>query len=110
MLPDMSDTLTEWEQAVILKTAVRTTVDFEPSVVITPENIRAVVQPATPEQLSALDIDISLKYRLFHSKVLISMGQYVEFQGVNYKVVTPSDWTDYGFSEVIGEQVKGNIV
>ena len=110
MLPDMSDTLTEWEQPVILKTVVRTTVDFEDVVVVTPEDIRAVVQVATPEQLSVLQIDISLKYRLCHSKVPISMGQYIEFQGINYKIITPSDWTDYGFSEVIGEQVKGEIV
>lgn len=110
MLPDMSDVLTEWAQPVILKTAVRTTVDFEESVVITPQNITAVVQPADKEKLNADTIDWSLRYYTFHSTTAIDVGQYIEYRGVNYKIVPAGHYNDYGFSEVVGEEVKGDIV
>ena len=110
MLPNKAKTLKKWEQTVILKTAVRTTVDFEPVVVITPTNIKAVVQVATAEQLKAFDIDWSLRYIWCHSSSDIDAGQYIEYKGINYKVISPSNWQDYGFSDVICEEVKGDIV
>jgi NAD(P)H-nitrite reductase large subunit len=93
-----------------LKTTERTTVDFVSSVVVTSENIRAVVQVAKPELLNVNEIDWSLRYVQIHSKDLINLGQYVEYQGSDYKIITPSNYQDYGFSEVIGEQVRGDVV
>lgn len=109
MLPNKSKTLRKWEQDVILKTVTRTTVDFEDVVVITPQPIKAVVQVASAEQLKAFDIDWSLRYLQIHSSSLIDVGQFIEYQGLNYKVISPSNYQDYGFSEVIAEEVKGDI-
>jgi len=109
MLPNKAKTLKKWEQTVILKTAVRTTLDGEPTVDITLVNIKSVVQVATAEQLKAFDIDWSLRYIWCHSSSDIKAGQYIEQHGINYKVISPSDWQDYGYSDVICEQVKGDI-
>ena len=109
MLPDVSDVLSEWSQTVTLKTVTKTTVDFQPVIDVTTEAIKAVVQVARPETLNVGDIDWSLRYLRVHSTSQIDVGQYIEYQGINYKVITPSNWQDYGYSEVIAEEVKGEL-
>lgn len=109
MLPDVSDVLGEWSRTVTLKTVTRTTVDFQPVIDVTTQPVQAVIQVAKPESLNVGDIDWSLRYLRVHSVSLIDVGQYIEYQGVNYKVITPSNWQDYGYSEVIAEEVKGSL-
>lgn len=110
MLPDMSDVLTEWEQSVILKTVTRTTVDFVDQIVITPKPLRAVVQVADKERLNPDEIDWSLRYILIHSKQPMQLGQYVEYQGTDYKLTQgDANYQDYGYTELVGEEVKGAI-
>jgi hypothetical protein len=105
----MADILTEWEQSLTLKTVTTTTVDFEPQQTVTPEPIRGVVQVAKPQELNADQVDWSLRYIKVHSKSLINVGQYVEYKGTNYRVITPSNWQDYGYSEVVAEEVKESL-
>jgi len=109
MLPDMSDALTEWEQPVRIKTATTTTIDFKQTTAISESDTRAVIQVADKEKLNPAIIDWSLRYILIHSKSRIVAGQYIEYQGENYKIVTTSNYTDYGYQEVVGEEVKGAI-
>ena len=106
MLPDMSDVLTEWSVPVDLITRTFTSVDFveTPVDVVTP--VLAVVQPSSAEELKVLEVDYSLKHQTLHSVSLIANGQFFTYQGIEYKVISPTGWNDYGYTEAVGEQQK----
>ncbi len=106
MLPDMSDTLTEWEQPVILKTRTVTTVDFNPTEVITATSIMSVVQVAEKEKLNIDSLDWSKSYKWFHSKVDIDIDQFIEYKNADFKIVGREDFSDYGYFAVVGEETK----
>lgn len=107
MLPDMSDVLTEWSQAVKLKTVAVTTVDFVETETITAADIMAVVQPADPEKLKVEQIDFSLEYIQVHSVSPMAIGQYIEWNGRDFKLVPfRKGYGQYGFAEVVGEETK----
>lgn len=105
-IPNMAEVLTEWAVPVTLKTVTETTVDFEPVVTVTVAPIDAVVQPPTSEQLNAAEIDWSRQHLTFHSISQIELGQFIEYGGKDYKIITDSNWQLYGYSEVIGEETK----
>lgn len=102
--------LDRYLQTVHYTTISRTTVDFEETLTPTVTIIKAVVQPANPEKLNVDQIDWSLKYRLIHSNQPLVMGDYVRHDGIEYKLIAPSDWSDYGYYRAIGEEVKGDLV
>lgn len=91
---DMSDALIGWEQPLKLKTRLEKTVDFEPTVIVTSQDILAVVQSANKENL------------LIHARLKIETGQFIEKGGKDYKVVSPADYMDYGFCAVIAEETR----
>lgn len=110
MLPDMSDTVECFAVNASLDTYQIQSVDFvDTAVLISSLPIKATIQPATPEQLQALEVDVSLKYVMVHSTTQMDVGQYVVDGADTYKIVTPSDYQKYGFTEVVGEEVKGAI-
>lgn len=107
MLPDMSEVLTEWSQPIKLKTVTETTVDFIPSTTIVVANIVGVVQPADPEKLQVLQIDFSLEYIQIHSVSPMAIGQYVEWDGRDFKLVPfRKGYGQYGYTEAVGEETK----
>ena len=107
MLPDMSEVLTEWSQPVVLKTISETTIDFVPIVTITGATIRAVIQPFDPEKLKVEQIDFSLEYIQIHSVSPMAIGQYVEWLGRDFKLVTfRKGYGQYGYTEAVGEETK----
>lgn len=107
MLPDMSDVLTEWSQTVKLKTVAVTTVDFVETENITAADIMAVVQPADPEKLKVEQIDFSLEYIQVHSVSPMAIGQYIEWNGRDFKLVPfRKGYGQYGYVEVVGEETK----
>lgn len=107
MLPDMSDVLTEWSQPVKLKTVTETTVDFVPARTVVAANILAVVQPADPEKLQVDQIDYSLEYIQVHSVTPMAIGQYIEWNGRDFKLVPfRKGYGQYGYVEVVGEETK----
>lgn len=107
MLPDMSDVLTEWSQPVKLKTVTETTVDFVPTRAVVVANILAVVQPADPEKLQVDQIDFSLEYIQIHSTSPMAIGQYVEWDGRDFKLVPfRKGYGQYGYVEAVGEETK----
>ena len=103
---DMTDALIGWEQPVKLKTKTETTVDFEPVVIVTAQDIIAVVQSANKENLTLDSLDWSKEYLLIHARLKIEAGQFIEKDGRDYKVVSPADFMDYGFSHAIAEETK----
>lgn len=107
MLPDMSDVLTEWSQPIKLKTVTETTVDFIPVVTVVVADIMGVVQPADKERLIVEQIDYSLEYIWIHSVSPMAVGQYVEWDGRDFKLVPfRKGYGQYGYAEAYGEEVK----
>jgi len=106
MLPDMSDTLDEWALPYLIKTATETTVDFVRAPVVTGRTIDAVVQVADKNKLNTDQIDWSLRYLQVHSSSEIANGEFLEFQGEDYKIIDNGDYQLYGFTEAVAEQTK----
>lgn len=105
-LPDVSDALTEWEQAVLIKTVTVTTVDFEEVETITGRNQDCVIQVAEKEKLNSETIDWTLEYLMVHSKSDIEQGEYIEYKSRDYKVIERGPWDDYGYNEFVAEETK----
>lgn len=103
---DMTDALIGWEIPVKLKTRSELTVDFVPVVTVTSADILAVVQSANKENLTLDSLDWSKEYLLIHARVNIEVGQFIEKDGKDYKVVSPADYMDYGFCAVVAEETK----
>lgn len=106
MLPDMSDTLEEWALPYTVKTVTRTTVNFEPVDVVAGRTVDAVVQPAQMETLNKDQIDWSKKYLQIHSAAPIAMGEFLEYEGEDYRIIDNGNYQLYGFTEAVGEQTK----
>lgn len=103
----MSDVLTEWSQPVKLKTVTETTLDFVPTRTVTAASIMAVVQPADAEKLQVDQIDYSLEYIQIHSVTPMAIGQYIEWDGRDFKLVPfRKGYGQYGYSECVGEETK----
>ncbi|EBP0012918.1 hypothetical protein HX37_19380 [Salmonella enterica] len=103
---DMNDALIGWEQPVKLKTRTEKSVDFEPAVTVTSQDILAVVQSANKESLTMDSLDWSKEYLLIHARLKIETGQFIEKGGRDYKVVSLADYMDYGFCAVIAEETR----
>lgn len=106
MLPNVSIALAAWAVPVTVKTVTQMTIDFEPANLVTARTINAVVQPAQKEKLNPEQIDWSLKYLLVHTTDTLQAGEFVEYQGEDYKIIEPGDWQAYGYSEAVAEQTK----
>lgn len=110
MLPDMSDVLTEWEKPVTIKTVTRTTVDFEPANTVTARTIQAVVQMPQKARLTTVQIDYALKYKQIHSKERVFNGEYLEYNGRDYKIIDDGDWDDYGYTDAVAESTNEPLI
>lgn len=106
MLPNMSSTLAGWSAPYTIKTVVNTTVDFENILVVTQRTIQAVVQPAQKDKLNTEQIDWSKRYIQIHTNTQLAKGEYIVYDGEDYKIIEDGDYELYGFCEVIAEQTK----
>ena len=106
MLPDMAETLEEWQLPYTVKTVTKQTTDFEPTDIVAGRTIDAVVQVAQKSKLNAEAIDWSLRYLQIHTGSELANGEYLEFQGEDYKIIDNGDYQLYGFTEAVGEQTK----
>ena len=110
MLPDMSNVLRGWEQSIKIKTVTRSTTDFvETDVVVMREQV-CVVQVAQKSKLNAVTIDWSLDYITVHSRDDVTLGEYIEFQSADYKVISSGNWNQYGYIEIIAEATGKNLI
>ena len=110
MLPDMSDTLSEWSLPYPLKTVTKLTVDFVEADTVSVGTVSAVIQVADKTKLNIDQIDWSLRYLLVHTADEIIIGQYIEFEGGDYKVVDDGNYQLYGFTEAVAEQTKRTLL
>lgn len=102
----MSDVIEEDAIPYTVKTVSRVPVDFVPVDVVTPRTIRAIVQPAQKDALRPDSIDWSLRYLLVHTTSQLDNGEYLEYQGEDFKVIDNGNYQDYGFTEAVCEQTK----
>jgi hypothetical protein len=107
MLPNVSSALLGWTQPVLVKTVTTTTVDFVETEVVTGKTVQAVVQPTKKTTLNADTLDWSQPHITLHSQTLLSLGQLVERNGADYKVV---EVTDYGYCEAVCEATRRPVV
>lgn len=116
-LPDMSEVLDDWLQPIVLKTVTRETGAFDITDIGTPDgetvatqNIQAVVQPADKDKLNADSIDWSLEYHTIHSKTALVEGQFFEYDGRDFKIISVLPYGDYGYYEGVGEETKRTVL
>jgi hypothetical protein len=107
---DMSEVLTCFLQPVTLKTVTVTSVDFVDTTTVTTQSIQAVVQPADKDKLNADNIDWSLEYQTIHSKSQLLEGQYAEYAGKDFKIISVMPYGDYGYFEAVGEETKRDLL
>lgn len=110
MLPDMSDALEEWKLPYTVKTVTKQTVEFVESNIIVGRTIEAVVQVAQKDKLNSDQIDWSLRYLLVHSGSELQNGEYIEYQGEDYKIIDDGNYQLYGFTEAVAEQTKRTLL
>lgn len=106
MLPDMSGVLTAWERPVLIKTVTTTKVDFVETEAVAGRTQLCVVQVAEKERLNPDTIDWTLEYLMVHSSSQIQQGEFIEFEGADYKVIERGPWRGYGYTEVVAEETK----
>ena len=109
MIGDLSvaDVLQGETRPTVVKAVETQTTDFEETEVVTGRYVDAMVQPADPKRLETLDgVDFALEYITAHALQPIRAGEFVEYEGREFKVITRSPWDAYGYSEVIGESTN----
>lgn len=110
MLPDVSEALTGWTTPQLIKTVTRTTTDFVEANTVAGRTIEAMVQVADKSKLNVESLDWSKRYLSVHSPDQISNGEYLEYEGGDYKIVDNGDWQAYGFTEAVAEQTKKTLL
>ena len=107
MLPNMAPYLKRFEQQIIKRVKTITSVDFEETEVIKNTNIQAVVQVADAETIKVEQLDSSKENLMIHnSSDSLEIGQFVVWQGREYKIIKMSNYSDYGYKMPIAEEVK----
>lgn len=106
MLPNLSRTVLRFAQPVTLKTIVQTVINHRPVNTPTDSTIKATIIPATSETLKSLTIDESLTYFTMFATIAIKPNDRIIYQAKTYKVVQDKDYSDYGYSEYVIEEVK----
>ena len=113
---DMSDVLNCFLQPVIHKTVTGETGAFDINDIgtgggedVTSVPIQAVVQPADKDKLNTANIDWSLDYQMFHTTTDVSEGDFIEYSGRDYKIISRAPYGDYGYYELIGEETKRTV-
>jgi len=105
-LPQVGHVLNDWLISTSIKTVTRTTTNFIETNAVVSRTQYCVVQPAQKETLNPRTIDWSLEYLRVHSKIDIEIGEFVELDSKDYKVIEKTNWNRYGYSEVIAEETK----
>lgn len=88
------------------KRVIQTVVNHRPTETITTSLIKAVVQSASPTLLSVLDVDTSLRYYQVHTCDTVTDGDIIVINGADYRLTKGRDFTAYGYSEFVAEEIK----
>jgi len=101
---NMADMLVSETTPRTVKTKTITTVDFQENVSITSRIVDMLIQPANPNQLQELNgLDWEQEHIMIHSLSPVALGEYVEYNGKDFWIVSRTPWEDNGFTRAIGE-------
>jgi hypothetical protein len=118
-LPNMASVLTSFYQTITRKRVTVTTVDFVKQTVTDTAVVSAVVQVADQEAITAANLDTSKSYIQIHvaeggvnAQPVIKLNDLVEYRQnvsgplLDYRVVRENNYGEYGYVELIAEEVK----
>lgn len=106
MLPNVAKAVKKWASPYTSLTVDKQTVDFVEADVITSRTINALVQVADKSKLQTDKIDWFKNYLLVHSLDVVTPGEYIEYEGADYKIISVGPWTRFGCIEAIAEETK----
>lgn len=106
MLPNVSAAIATWESAYTVKTVTTTTVDFLPVTSISTRVQLLMAQVADKESLQMDTLDWSLEYLMVHSRFPLQMEEIIVYKGRDFVIVRRGEWSDYGYFEVVAEEMK----
>ena len=101
-LPDMNDSIKEWFQPMTFEVLTKTVVNFQ--VVETPSttSFQGIWQPFSPKELKILpqgERDWSWFKLHADPSLALNPDDVVQYQSVQYRVMSKLDYTNYGFIE-----------
>ena len=105
-LPNLSKTVKRLSQSVTLNRITRSVVDHRVVETLTPTPFKAVIQPAQKNKLNKAKLDFSLKYIQVHSLEEVKISDIIVHQSISYKAFENADYNDYGYYEIIMEELK----
>ena len=106
MLPNMSSTVASFSQPITYVTVTTLLVNGIPSETKVETTINAVVEVPTAEVIANNQLSSSMNYRSIWSVSELSVGDHIKKNGKEYKIISVNDWSDYGYYEAIGEELK----
>lgn len=107
MLPNMSSTVKKFLQDVTHISISTTLVSGRPQETPTQTSIKAVVENPTPESLSQDQLRNSLRYKsVWTVETPLNIDDKIIHNGITYRIISPSDWSEYGYYETVAEEVK----
>lgn len=106
ILPNVAQAVQLLERQHTYRNYVKTRVDFVDTFVPNDTQIFMVVQPAERTKLAIDQVDDSLEYIQVHSRQRLQVNNFILFEGMEYKVITPGNYGQYGYWEQVGEEVK----
>jgi len=104
--PNMSNVVMRCSISYTAKSITQAVVNHRPTEVITTSSIKAVVQSASQTLLSVLDVDTSLRYYQVHTCDTVTDGDIIVINGADYRLTKGRDFTAYGYSEFVAEEIK----
>lgn len=110
MLPNVARAFARWTEPVVVKTVTVTTVDFVETETVTAQTVQAMVQPTQQTTLNADILDWSQPHITLHSTTPLQLGQVVEHNGADYKIVDRDDWTAYGYCKAIAQATRRPVL
>lgn len=106
MLPNLSSIVLRFAQDITKRSVTQTVVNHIPQETKIDTIIKATITTPQPEDLQNIEIDTSLKYKLAHSVDEITINDRFVHQNIEYKVISESNRSDYGYYRVLGEEVQ----
>jgi hypothetical protein len=102
----MSNTVNRFAQPVTYVTISTVLVNGIPSNTPVETTINAVVEVPTAEAIVNNQLSSSMNYRTIWSVSQLEVGDHFKHNSKEYKIVSVNDWSDYGYYEAIGEELK----
>lgn len=106
MLPNLNRTVLRFAQNVTLKTITQSVVNHRPVETSIDSTIKATIIPSESDTLQSLTIDESLSYFTMFTTVNLANNDRIVYKNKTYKVVKEKDYSDYGYTEYVIEEVK----